>query len=175
MVAFQAEIQLGESQGAAMVGWAFIDVPQAIAHQIKADYRQTYRVRGQIDGHAFDGLALMPKGEGDYYLAINATMRRILGKGIGDQLVLQLEEDVDFKITVPEDLEVCLLEEEGDLLDKFMSLTTSHRNYFIKYITDAKTVSTRIKRIAMTVEAMVLGTDFGAMVRLDKSRRNQDE
>src|SRR5690606_8181662 len=138
------------------------------------DYKQTFRVRGQIDGHPFNGLALMPKGEGDYYLAINATMRRVLGKGVGDPLLLHLEEDVDFKITMPEDLEICLLEEEGDLMDKFMALAMSHRNYFIKYITDAKTEPPRTKRIAMTVEAMVLGIDFGAMIRLDKSRRRNN-
>lgn len=174
MVTFQAEIQRAENQGAAMAGWAYVEVPHAIANQIKPDYKQVYRVRGQIDDHAFAGLALMPMGEGDYYLAINSTIRRVLKKGVGDMLALALEEDKDFKITIPEDLEICLLEEEGDLMDKFMALAKAHRNYFIKYIKEAKTEPTRTRRIAMTVEAMVLGIDFGAMIRLDKSRRRNN-
>ncbi|MEC3878851.1 YdeI/OmpD-associated family protein [Parapedobacter sp. 10938] len=171
MTTFRAEIQRAENQGAAMAGWAYVEVPHAIANQIKPNYKQVYRVRGQIDGHAFAGLALMPKGEGDYYLAINGSMRRVLKKGVGEVLALCLEEDKDFKIVMPEDLEVCLLDEDDDLMGKFMALPMSHRNYFITYITDAKTEPTRTKRIAMTVEAMILGIDFGAMIRLDKVRR----
>lgn len=171
MVAFQAEIRRAENKGAAMAGWAYVEVPYVLANQIKADYKQFYRVRGQIDGQAFAGLALMPMGDGNYYLAINGTMRRALRKGVGDVLALSLAEDKDFKITIPEDLEICLLDEDGDLLGKFMALAMSHRNYFIKYITDAKTEPTRTKRIAMTVEAMTLDIDFGAMIRLDKARR----
>lgn len=173
MITFQAEILRAENQGAAMAGWAYVKVPGTIANQIKPNYKQVYRIKGQIDGHAFAGLALMPMGDGDYYLAINGTMRKVLKKGIGDRLALALEEDKDFKISIPEDLEICLLDEDDDLMGKFMALAKSHRNYFIKYITDAKTEPTRTKRIAMTVEAMVLGLDFGAMIRLDKARRQQ--
>lgn len=160
--------------GAAMAGWVYVEVPYAIANRIKADYKQVYRVRGQIDGHIFAGLALMPMGEGNYYLAINSSMRKVLQKGVGDVLAICLEEDTDFKITMPEDLEICLLDDEDDLMAKFMALAKSHRNYFIKYVTDAKTEPTRAKRIAMTVEAMVLGLDFGAMIRLDKARRQNE-
>lgn len=156
-----------------MAGWAYVEVPRTIANRIKPGHKQSYRVRGQVDGHVFTGLALMPLGEGDYYLAINGTMRRVLHKGVGDTLAISLEEDKDFKITIPEDLEICLLDEDGDLMGKFMALAKSHRNYFIKYITDAKTEPTRTKRIAMTVEAMVEGLEFGAMIRLDKARRQQ--
>jgi len=171
MVDVTAKILRAETQGAAMVGWAYVDVPQAIANQLKPGYKQVFRVRGEIDGHVFSGLALMPKGEGDYFLAINGRIRRVLGKGVGDVLSLSLEEDKDFTIELPEDLEVCLLDDEDDLMGRFMALAKSHRNYFIKYITEAKTEPTRTKRIAMTVEAMTLGLDFGAMIRLDKARR----
>ncbi|WP_353128516.1 YdeI/OmpD-associated family protein [Parapedobacter pyrenivorans] len=175
MVTFQAEILRAETQGTAMLGWSYVEVPQLIAFQLKPNYKQVYRVRGEIDGHAFSGLALMPKGEGDYILAINGAMRKVLKKGVGDVLSLILEEDKDFTIEMPEDLEVCLLDDEADLMDRFMALAKSHRNYFIKYINEAKTEPTRTKRIIMTVEAMTLGLDFGAMIRLDKARRQRDE
>ena len=157
-----------------MLGWAYVEVPHAIANRLKPDYKQVFRVRGEIDGHVFSGLALMPKGEGDYILAINGRMRKVLKKGVGDVLSLSLEEDRDFTIEMPEDLEVCLLDDEADLMARFMALAKSHRNYFIKYINEAKTEPTRAKRMAMTIEAMTLGLDFGAMIRLDKARRRND-
>lgn len=174
MVDFQAKILRAETQGAAMVGWTYVAIPRAIANQLKPDYKQVYRVRGEIDGHVFSGLALMPKGEGDYFLAINGGMRRVLKKGVGDVLVCSLEEHKDFTIELPEDLEICLLDDEADLMQRFMALPKSHRNYFIKYINDAKTELTRTKRIIMTVEAMARALDFGAMIRLDKARRQHE-
>ncbi|SEL07406.1 YdeI/OmpD-associated family protein [Parapedobacter koreensis] len=174
MVEFQAEIIRSETQGAAMVGWAYIDVPQGIADRLKPGYRQVYRVRGEIDGHPFSGLSLMPKGAGDYILAINSGMRKVLEKGVGDTLSLRLEEDHEFVIEIPEDLEICLLDDAEDLLGRFMGLPKSHRNYFINHINGAKTEPTRTKRIAMTVEAMAMGLDFGAMIRLDKARRRNE-
>ena len=171
MVNFEAEIMRSETQGAAMVGWVYIDVPQPVAARIKADYKRAFRVRGQLDGHPFDGLTLMPKGKGDYFLAINGAMRKVLRKDVGDVLAVQLEEDKEFRITLPADLEICLSDGGDDLMERFMALAKSHRNYFINYVTAAKTDQTRAKRIALTVEAMSLGIGFGAMIRLDKARR----
>ena len=176
MIEFRALIERsGPELGAAMAGWSYVEVPRSIAEQLKPGCRQAYRVRGEIDGQAFRGLTLMPKGEGDYFLAINGTMRRKLGKGEGDFLSLKLEEDADFTIEVPAELEICLLDEGEELLERFMGLTKAHRNYFLNYIHGAKTDPTRTRRIAMTVEAMALGMDFGAMIRLDKARRAQEK
>lgn len=152
-------------------GWSYVDVPHEVANRIKVAERKSFRVRGIIDGQAFAGMALVPMGEGDFILPINGSMRKQLKKEAGDVLVLDLEEDKDFRIDVPEDLETCLLEEEALLMERFIALAPSHRNYFIKYINEAKTEMTRTKRIAMTIEAMALGLDFGAMIRLNKSRR----
>lgn len=155
-------------------GWSYIEIPNVLAQQIKPDHKRSFRVRGTIDGHAFAGMALVPMGEGDFILPINGQMRRLLKKSVGDILQLSLEEDADFKIEMPEELEICLLEEDEPLMERFMSLRPSHRNYFINYINEAKTAPTRAKRIVMTVEAMALELDFGAMIRLGKSRRNRE-
>lgn len=152
-------------------GWSYVDVPHGLANRIKAGEKKSFRVRGMIDGQVFAGMALVPMGGGDFILPVNGSMRKQLRKEAGDVLVLDLEEDKDFRIGLPEDLEICLLEEEAVLMERFMALAPSHRNYFIKYINEAKTETTRTKRIVMTVEAMALGLDFGAMIRLDKSRR----
>ena len=66
-----------------------------------------------------------------------------------------LEEDIDYKIEVPDDLQECFDFEGPDALEFFNSLAKSHREYFIKWIDGAKTNETRAKRIVNTVNAMV--------------------
>lgn len=170
MVVFTAEILKYGTKGE-KTGWSYVEVPESLARQLKPGNKQSFRVRGKIDHQSYAGLALIPVGEGDFILPINGGMRKSLNKKEGDVLSFQIEEDTDFKIELPEDLAVCLQEDEADLLERFMALSKSHRNYFIQYVSEAKTEATRVKRILMTVEAMVLGLDFGAMIRLGRSRR----
>ncbi|HYH55596.1 MAG TPA: YdeI/OmpD-associated family protein, partial [Anseongella sp.] len=151
-------------------GWFYIVVPQAAAMQIKPGNRKFFRARGTINGQSFSGLSLMPAGEGDFILPVNAVMRRRLKVGIGDVLHLSLEEDTDFKIDIPADLEICL-SEDPRLIETFLNFSKAHRHYFINWINGARTEPTRTKRIALTMEAMDLGLDFGAMIRRDKARR----
>ncbi|WP_353184531.1 YdeI/OmpD-associated family protein [Parapedobacter lycopersici] len=173
MVDFSAIILRFDQKGEKS-GWSYIELPAALAQQIKPHEKRSFRVRGTIDGQLFAGMALVPMGDGDFILPINSKMRRQLKKQHGAVLQLSLEEDVDFKIEIPEDLEVCLLQEDDALMDRFMSLAKSRRNYFINYINEAKTLPTRAKRMTMTVEAMAMGLDFGAMIRLEKSRRSRE-
>ena len=69
-------------------------------------------------------------------------------------LHVKLEEDIDYKIEIPDDLQECF-DFEPEALDFFNSLAKSHREYFIKWIDEAKTNETRAKRIVNTVNAML--------------------
>ena len=77
---------------------------------------------------------------------------------------------MDFKIEMPEDLEVCLAQEDG-CLDHFLSYTKSHQNYFIVWLNTAKTEVTRTKRLIMIVDAMAKKQDFGLMLRSNKREK----
>lgn len=173
MVQFTAEIERFEKHGE-KTGWFYIIVPETTANQIKPGNRQFFRVRGAINGKEFGGIGVVPAGDGSFILPVNAGMRKTLQAGLGDVLHLSVEEDTDFKITIPADLEICLAEDPR-LLENFMEFNRANRNYFINWINGAKTEPTRTKRIAMTVEAMELGLDFGAMIRRDKARRQNGE
>ncbi|MGK9120666.1 MULTISPECIES: YdeI/OmpD-associated family protein [Sphingobacteriaceae] len=170
MIVFQAEILKFSSKGEKS-GWSYIEIPRALAEQLKSDYRKSFRVRGMIDQQPVQGLALTPMGEGNFILALRASLRKKIRKEESDIIQLELEEDTDFKMEIPEDLELCLCEEET-WINQFLSLAKSHQHYFIKWINEAKTEATRTKRIALTVEAMEKQLDFGAMIRMDKARRN---
>lgn len=166
MVQFNAEIEKFESNGE-KTGWSYVFVPEEIAQQIKPNDRRGMRVRGQIDNVTIGGKSLIPMGGGDFILALDAKLRKQLRKEVGNPVILSLEHDVDFKIEMPEDLEVCLAQEDG-LLEHFLSYTKSHRNYFINWLNTAKTEATRTKRLLMIVDAMAKKQDFGLMMRSNK-------
>lgn len=166
MIHINAEIerfgQMGEK-----TGWRYVFIPAAIANEIKPDCKVSFRVKGKIDDFDIVGIATIPMGEGDFIIAINDKLRKRLKKEAGAKVVLWLEEDKDFKIEMPADLEICLSEDER-LLTYFLQQPKSHQNYFIRWINEAKTEITRTKRLIMTVTAMEKQQDYGTMIRESK-------
>ncbi|MDF2435612.1 MAG: hypothetical protein JWP44_5245 [Mucilaginibacter sp.] len=148
-------------------GWSYIEIPANIAQQLKPNNKKSFRVRGMLDGFAVNGMALMPMGEGNFIMALKAEVRKGIHKNAGAMLHVRLEEDLDYKIEVPDDLIECF-DFEPDALDFFNSLAKSHREYFIKWIDSAKTNETRAKRIVNTVNAMLRKWDYGQMIRAMK-------
>jgi hypothetical protein len=168
MVTFKAEIEKFDQMGE-KTGWSYVFIPMAIAHQLKAGCKKSFRVRGLLDHLPVAGLALVPMGEGDFILALKASLRKQLKKEQGAVLHLELEEDLDFKIEMPPEMEMCL-EEEPHLIKNFLGLPKSHQNYYINWYNAAKTEPTRIKRLTMMVNAMDHQMDFGEMIRSSKGK-----
>jgi hypothetical protein len=170
MITFQTLIkkygQMGEK-----TGWTYLDIPSHIAKELKPSCKVSFRIKGTIDSYKFNGLALLPVGDGDFILPLKQAIRKAIAKESGAMVKLILEEDIDFKVEMPEDLEACLTEQD-EFMDNFMKLSKSHRNYFINWINEAKTEVTRVKRLTQTVQAMELGMDFGTMIRTNKAKKN---
>jgi len=163
MVVFEAEIERFEKMGE-KTGWTFVFIPVEIANQIKASCKKSYRIRGKLDHVAIRGVALTPMGEGNFIIPLKASLRKELKKAEGALLRLELEEDTEFKIEMPADLELCLLEEKH-CMENFMKLPKSHQNYYINWLNTAKTDQTRTKRLTQIVIAMDKQMDFGEMMR----------
>ena len=163
MIHFKSEIERFEKMGD-KTGWSYIFIPNAIADKIKPGCKVSFRVKGKIDNVEISGMATTPMGAGDFIIALKSELRKKLKKEAGANVEISLEDDKDFKIEMPEDLEICLSEEEH-LIRNFLKQPKSHQNYYINWINQAKTEPTRTKRIVMTVKAMDKGQDFGAMIR----------
>jgi len=153
-------------------GWTYVDIPADVAQQLKPDNRKYFRVRGTIDNFAINGIAVMPMGEGNFILTLNADMRKGVRKREGAMLQVSLEEDKDFKLVVPDDVYDCLAD-EPEALNYFNSLLESHRRYFVNWINSAKTIPTRAKRIAQTCHAMANRMDYGQMIRAGRKDKFQ--
>jgi hypothetical protein len=163
MVEFTTMILQFAEQGE-KTGWSYIEIPADIARQMKPGNKKSFRVRGMLDAFPVQGMALMPMGEGNFIMALKAEVRKSIRKNAGAMLHVKLEEDVDFKVEIPADLQECF-DFEPEALEFFNTLAKSHRDYFIKWIDSAKTSETRAKRIVNTVNAMLRKWPYNVMLR----------
>ncbi|MDE3213285.1 MAG: DUF1905 domain-containing protein, partial [Bacteroidota bacterium] len=151
MVRFNALIKRFGAQGE-KTGWTYIEIPEKVTSQLKPGFKKAFRVKGSLDAQSVKQVSLIPMGEGNYILPLNASMRKQLGKMKGDILEVQLEED-----TRPLKINTYFLEclkDEPSAWEFFHTLPQGHRNYFSKWIESAKTDPTRDKRIAQAVNAL---------------------
>ena len=167
MVSFSAILEKFAQQ-AEKTGWTYIRIPSAVAAELKSG-KQGFRVKGKIDRLAIRQVALLPSGDGDFIMPVNAAMRKGIGKSKGASVRVQLQLDAE-PIRPPSDLLECL-KDEPVALANYQMLKVSFRNYFTKWIDSAKTEPTRAKRIAHTINALCKGWDFGKMLRAAKEDR----
>lgn len=168
MIYFTTTIQQFEEQGE-KTGWTYIFIPAKTALQIKPANKKTFRVKGKLDDHAIKGIALLPMGDGDFIMPINAAIRKGIKKRKGATLQVAITEDKE-EIQPPAELLECFAD-EPKARAHFNKLTKGHQNYFTKYITEAKTDETKTKRIAQTISALARGMHYGEMLRELKAQR----
>lgn len=166
MIEFDTIILQFAEQGE-KTGWSYVEIPMDLAQQLKPGNKKSFRVRGMLDDSEIAGMALMPMGEGNFIMALKADIRRQIRKNAGAILHVKIEEDTDYKVDVPEDLQECF-DFEPEAQDFFTSLPKSHRDYFIKWINGAKTSETRAKRIVNTVNAMLRKWKYNQMMQAMK-------
>ena len=168
MIKFSTAILKFDAQGE-KTGWTYIVIQITDAKKLNPGVRKVYRVKGKLDDFSIEKVAIMPRGNGDYILPLNASMRKGIGKRKGANVKVQLEVD-DSPILPPPELMECLAD-EPEALKYFNTLPQGHRNYFTKWIGSAKTDVTKAKRIALVIKTMVRKMDFGAMLREEREER----
>ncbi len=82
MIKFSTTILKFDKQGE-KTGWTYIIIPAKIVQQLKPKNKKSFRVKGKLDDFEINKVALMPMGEGDFIMAINAAMRKGIGKRKG--------------------------------------------------------------------------------------------
>jgi hypothetical protein len=166
MIAFSTEIKKFADQGE-KTGWTYIEIPAAIAEKIKPGNKRSFRVKGKFDEYIFKGLSLLPMGNGNFILALNADIRKKIKKQKGAMLKVTMDID-NAPVKLNSDLMECL-RDEPESLAFFNSLTPGHRKYFSNWINSAKTDPTKTKRIAQALTALARQQGFGEMLRELKS------
>ncbi|HEY5821298.1 MAG TPA: DUF1905 domain-containing protein [Propionibacteriaceae bacterium] len=79
---FTATIRQDTSPG----GWTIVVMPESGEF---FGTRRPVRVEGELDGHPFEA-TLLPMGDGTHMVPIKAALRKLVGKGGGEQVVVRL-------------------------------------------------------------------------------------
>lgn len=169
MIAFSAKILKFADKGE-KTGWSYIEVSEKQAEKLKPGCKKSFRVKGQLDQHKIERIALIPMGDGKFILPINASMRKGTGKKAGDVVRVSLELD-ERGIRLSADFINCL-KDEPRAYEFFKSLPQGHQNYFSNWIESAKTTHTKTKRITMAVIALASGQGYPEMIRANKNRQD---
>lgn len=162
MQSLNCPLQKFDKQGE-KTGWTYILIPEAVASTLNPSDKKSFRIKGSIDNVTIKQLALLPVGDGDYILPVNAGIRKAIRKKATDVVILKIEADHS-EFVLSADMLSCL-EEDLSALKHFESLAGSHQKYFSKWIESAKTMNTKADRIAKTLFAMKNKMDYGAMIR----------
>ncbi len=168
MVTFTATIHKFEKQGE-KTGWTYFEVPADLAQVLKPGNRKEFKVKGKLDAHPVKRISLLPMGGGLFIFVLNAALRKAIGKKHGAMVKVQLTEDKS-EFVFNKDFMDCL-DDEPTAIEFFQSLTGSHQRYFSKWIDEAKTEPTKIKRIAMAVNALAKKWGYPEMIRASQGKK----
>ena len=162
MIEFTTTLNQFAKQGE-KTGWTYIEIPVDLAQQLKEGTKKSFRVKGKLDNYKIAGVSLLPMGGGRFIMAVNATMRKGIGKKKGAMVKVKLEEDKkEFQLN--KDFVECL-GDEPSAVEFFKTLAGSHQRYFSKWVDDAKTDETKAKRIAWAVTALSKKQGYSEMLR----------
>jgi|SRR5450432_132760 len=164
MVDFITSIQQFAEKGE-KTGWSYVTIPSDIAEKLKPGNRKSFRVKGRLDNYPITGQALLPMGNGEFILPLNASLRKAIHKNKGAMLRLRLEIDIHPKI-ISKELLACL-NDAPKAEKKFKALPHSHQLYYSNWIESAKTIHTKTKRIGLTIVAMEKNLSYAEMLRLN--------
>jgi hypothetical protein len=172
MVTFTAMLRKFGAKGE-KTGWTYIDVQAAVTEVLNGGQKKAFRVKGRLDTLRIQQVGLVPMGDSaepdetgekaPYILAINATMRRGLGKEAGATIQVELERD-EAELALSEDLLACLAD-APDALAFFETLPRGHQHYFSNWIDSAKTIPTREKRLSQAIAGLSMKLGYGDMIR----------
>jgi hypothetical protein len=166
MLNFTVTIHKFAKQGE-KTGWTYIEITAAQAKKLKPDTKVSFRVKGKLDGHPIKQVALLPMGEGNFIIPLNASMRKGIGKRHGEKLKVSIEAD-DSEFQFSQDFIDCL-KDDPEAHSFFKTLSGSHQKYFSKWIDSAKTSGTKTKRIVMAVIALSKKQGYPEMIRANKN------
>ena len=127
-----------------------IIVPEKMALPfVEGDNRRVFcSLNGEHEFHC----ALMPHGDGDFFININKEIRTKLGLRIGQEVKVVLTKDKsEYGMEMPEELgELLSMDDEGNTF--FHALTPGRQRTLIYMVAKPKTTDTRLKKAIVIVE-----------------------
>lgn len=134
-------------------GGAFAIIPFDVE---KTFGKKRVKIKATIDGEPYRG-TLVRMGTPHHMLLLLKEIREKIGKSFGDEVTVELEEDLDPpQVAVPADLQQAL-QAEPTAQAFFNRLSYSHQREYVRWIYEAKRDQTRLVRIQRTIEMLIQG------------------
>lgn len=117
-------------------------------HFAKTDKRVICKINDLVEFHC----ALMPKGDGQYFINLNKEIRKKLGVNIGEKVTVNLRKDEsEYGMPMPEELQgLLLIDDEGN--HYFQQLTKGKQRTLIHLVGKMKHTDTRLKKAVVIVD-----------------------
>jgi Bacteriocin-protection, YdeI or OmpD-Associated/Domain of unknown function (DUF1905) len=139
-------------------GGSYVRVPDQAREELGATGRTS--VTGTVDGFAIVGQVMpysFPDAGKVVLLGLTKATRAAIGKGIGDEVEVELTRDDRSRsatFEMPAELQAAI---DGNAAAKaaFEALAPSHRREYAQHVAEAKQASTRDRRAARVVEQLL--------------------
>ena len=134
-------------------GGAYVCVPFDVD---QAFGKKRVKVLATIEGVPYRG-SLVRMGTECHLLPVLKEIRQQIGKAIGDEIEVTVEEDTQPRqVVVPVDLAQAL-ESDASASDFFQRLSYTHQKEYVAWIEEAKRPETRQARIIKTIDMLKQG------------------
>ena len=147
MQTFKAIVESGSGGG------AFVSVP----FNVEAVFgKKRVKITATFDGEPYRGL-MVRMGTADHVIGVIKDIRQKIGKEIGDEVEVTVEEDFEPRIVnVPEDFQK-LLDDEPEAARFYQSLSYTHQKEYVQWIEEAKREETRERRLQKAFTMLLEG------------------
>jgi hypothetical protein len=134
--------------------WTFLILPRLASAKLPT--RGMTTVAGIINGHPFRA-TLEPDGQKSHWLRVNTKLREAAGVAVGDVVPLEIRSvAMDREPRVPEDLRKALAA-APQVRAVWSDLTPTARRDWIHWITSAKLMETRVRRVKNACDMLAAG------------------
>ncbi|MDZ5253999.1 YdeI/OmpD-associated family protein [Clostridium sp. LIBA-8841] len=119
--------------------------------EIPFDVEETFgskrvKVKAKFDGFEYRG-SIVKMGLPCYMIGITKAIRKEIGKEAGDSIIVEVEKDEEERVVeLPEDFKLAL-DKNKVAKDFYESLSYSVKRKYVQWVTSAKKIETREKRI----------------------------
>jgi len=131
-------------------GWHYVAISGIPA--TKKNSQGLIRVKGFIDTYEIRQFNLLPMKTGEMLLVLKAPLRKAIKKNEGDIVHIKLFTDKS-KVNIPEEILDSLLQSEK-AYDFFLTLTESNKKYYIDWVSESKSLDTKVTRIVKMIRQL---------------------
>lgn len=129
----------------------YLEVPPRVSEALTAYARAgRIRVQGRVNDAEFQG-TLVPVRDGGHRLYLPGGLRSSARVEVGDTVAVEVEGRTAEDVRPPADFAAALAATPG-AAEAFAALSPSHRRELVRWLEDARTPATRLRRVAQVVD-----------------------